>query len=51
MTTSSPDLERWTYVERSPKSRELYEEGRRYLPAGVTRGDAWNPYPLYWERG
>lgn len=49
--SSSPEQEKQVYVQRSPKSRALYEEGRKYLPGGVTRGDPWDPYPLYWERG
>ena len=51
MAASIADRERRAYVERSPRSREIFEEARNYLPDGVTRGAGWKPYPLYWERG
>ena len=51
MTASIADREMRTYVERSPKSREMFEEAKKYLPDGVTRGTGWKPYPLYWQRG
>ena len=45
------ERERTAYVERSPRSRAILEEGARYLPDGVTRGTGWEPYPLFWDRG
>lgn len=51
MTSARSDRERATYIERSPRSRAVLDEARRYLPDGVTRGAGSDPYPLFWDRG
>lgn len=39
------------YSYRTPKSRQLYEDARRYLAGGVGgRGKFFKPYPLYLKR-
>ena len=36
------------YIERTPKSREAWEEAKRYLPGGDSRNSIfWNPYPIF----
>lgn len=40
------------YRERTPKSRELFREARRFLPGGDTRlGTCFPPHPSYFVRG
>ncbi len=40
------------YRERTPKSRELFREARRFLPGGDTRlGTCFPPHPSYMVRG
>ena len=39
------------YIERTPNSREAWEEAKRYLPGGDSRNSIfWNPYPIFVER-
>ena len=39
------------YIERTPKSREAWEEAKRYLPGGDSRNSIfWNPYPIFVEQ-
>ena len=39
------------YVELTPKSREAWEEAKRYLPGGDSRNSIfWNPYPIFVEQ-
>ena len=36
------------YIERTPGSKEVFEEGSRYLPGGVVGNGAFRrPYPIY----
>ncbi len=36
------------YIERTTKSREAWEEAKRYLPGGDSRNSIfWNPYPIF----
>lgn len=38
------------YTQRTGKSRELYERGKRVLPMGVSANGRWlDPYPMYIE--
>ena len=40
-----------SYIERTPRSRELYEEARNYLPGGVPGNAGYRaPHPLYVSR-
>ena len=40
------------YLERTPRSRSIWEDARQYMPGGDTRNSIfWAPYPLYIERG
>ena len=44
------------YTRRFPKSGKLFEEARKYLPAGVNSTaravwSGWEPYPLFAEKG
>jgi len=48
--TTNRELER--YLEMTPRSRAIFEQGRRYLPGGDTRTSIfWQPYPIVLERG
>ena len=39
------------YIERTPNSREAWEEAKRYLPGGDSRNSIfWNPYPIFVEQ-
>ena len=39
------------YVARTPRSREIYEDARNYLPGGVSGNAKFlKPYPLYVKR-
>ena len=39
------------YIEKTPKSREAWEEAKRYLPGGDSRNSIfWNPYPIFVEQ-
>jgi glutamate-1-semialdehyde 2,1-aminomutase len=39
------------YEARTPKSRQLHQEARRYLPGGVSHNPRFHaPYPLYFSR-
>ena len=39
------------YIEKTPKSREAWEEAKRYLPGGDSRNSIfWNPYPIFVDR-
>lgn len=51
MLNSSLHQELATYVNLSPKSKEMFDAAQKYLPDGVTRGTGWDPYPLFWEKG
>ena len=38
------------FIQRTKKSKEMYEEARKYLPGGVPgNGRFMKPYPLYWK--
>jgi glutamate-1-semialdehyde 2,1-aminomutase len=40
------------YLETTPRSREMWEEAKRYLPGGDTRNSIfWAPYPVYIQDG
>ncbi|MCE2404515.1 MAG: aspartate aminotransferase family protein [Dehalococcoidia bacterium] len=40
------------YLETTPRSREMWEEAKRYLPGGDTRNSIfWAPYPIYIQDG
>ena len=40
------------YLETTPRSRETWEEAKRYLPGGDTRNSIfWAPYPVYIQDG
>ncbi len=40
------------YIERTPKSQELYEDARAYLPGGVPNNAGFRaPYPVYMKEG
>ena len=40
------------YLASTPKSRALWEEGRKYLPGGDSRNSIfWEPYPIFIESG
>ena len=45
-----PDFEIERYLERTPRSKILFEEGKEFLPGASTRVH-WEPYPLFWDRG
>ena len=46
MPTDNNELER--YLAATPKSRELWEEAREYLPGGDSRNSIfWDPYPIF----
>ena len=51
MSKSLADFEISRYIERSPKSKEFFDQAQKYLPDGVTRGTSYEPYPLFWEKG
>ena len=39
------------YIGMTPKSREAWEEAKRYLPGGDSRNSIfWNPYPIFVEQ-
>ncbi len=45
----SSELDR--YIEKTPKSKEAWEEAKRYLPGGDSRNSIfWNPYPIFVEQ-
>ena len=40
------------YDKRTEKSRETFEQGKKYLPGGNSRrGTFWRPYPTYFAKG
>ena len=44
--SSSSEIER--YMEMTPKSREAWEEAKRYMPGGDSRNSIfWPPYPIF----
>ncbi len=48
MTGANQELQR--YLDLTPKSRELWEEARQYLPGGDSRNSIfWKPYPIFVE--
>ena len=48
--TVTSELDR--YQELTPRSREIWEEAKRYLPGGDTRNSIfWAPYPVYIQDG
>ena len=52
MAQTNADFELQRYLELSPKSRALWEEGKAYLPGADTRSSVyWDPYPLFLARG
>ena len=52
MTQTQTNLEVERYLELTPKSRALAEEGKRYLPGADTRTSVyWGPYPIFMTRG
>lgn len=52
MTQAQESLELNRYLELTPKSKALSEEGKRYLPGGDTRTSVyWSPYPLFMTHG
>ena len=47
---SGAEIER--YIEMTPRSRDIWEEARRYMPGGDTRNSIfWAPYPIYIDSG
>ena len=39
------------YIEGTPRSKEAWEEAKRYLPGGDSRNSIfWNPYPIFVEQ-
>ena len=39
------------YIENTPRSKEAWEEAKRYLPGGDSRNSIfWNPYPIFVEQ-
>ena len=47
---SGGEIER--YIEMTPRSRDIWEEARRYMPGGDTRNSIfWAPYPIYIDSG
>ena len=41
-----------TFLNRTSKSKEIYEKTVKYVPYGVNSNyRAWEPYPLYFNRG
>ena len=52
MSQTNADFELQRYLELTPKSHALWEEGKAYLPGADTRSSVfWDPYPLFLERG
>ena len=46
MAKAGNELDR--YVERTPKSRKLWEDAKEYLPGGDSRNSIfWSPYPIF----
>ena len=46
MPSENKELEQ--YLTSTPKSRALWEEGRKYLPGGDSRNSIfWEPYPVF----
>ena len=44
--------ERARYIEKTPKSRAIWEEAQDYLPGGDSRHSIfWDPYPIFVESG
>ena len=42
--------ERTRYIEKTPKSRAIWEEAHDYLPGGDSRNSIfWDPYPIFVE--
>ncbi len=40
------------YLELTPRSREIWEEAKQFLPGGDTRNTIyWKPYPVYIDQG
>lgn len=40
------------YEEKTKKSKELFEQAKRYLPGGNTRTTLyWDPHPIYFKNG
>ena len=52
MTEGRTNSELDRYLELTPRSRETWEEAKRYLPGGDTRNSIfWAPYPIYIQDG
>jgi glutamate-1-semialdehyde 2,1-aminomutase len=46
------EAERARYEQQTPRSRDAWEEAKRYMPGGDTRTSVfWPPYPLFFTRG
>ena len=49
MATNHTELDR--YIQLTPKSREVWEDAKSYLPGGDSRNSIfWDPYPVFVER-
>ena len=49
MATNQTELDR--YIQLTPKSREVWEDAKSYLPGGDSRNSIfWDPYPVFVER-
>ena len=47
---AEPKSELDLYLERTPKSRDLWQDATSYLPGGDSRNSIfWEPYPIYVE--
>ncbi len=52
MAAKGYDAELARYQELTPRSRALFEEGKRYLPGADTRTSIfWKPYPIFLDHG
>ena len=50
MTQTHDELAR--YLEKTPKSRAIWQEAHAYLPGGDSRNSIfWDPYPIFVESG
>ena len=48
MNMIDKDLELNRYLELTPKSRNIWEESKNYLPGGDSRNSIfWKPYPIF----
>ena len=52
MDLSKLDQEIATFISKTPKSKELQERARSFMPGGSSRGTAYyDPYPAFIDRG